>query len=110
ALRGGLRDLGHDGREGGDRTGAQVVAVREAAGQDHGVDAVEVVRAVPQGHGFGARGADGALRVAVVERTREGDDADAGRHQTTSMLTTTSMTWFERISSAMVLASASTSS
>ena len=69
-------DLGHDGGEAGDGSGAQVVAVGEAARQDDGVDALEVVVAVPQRDRLATRDAYGALRVDVVERTREGDDAD----------------------------------
>ena len=78
----GVDDLGHDRAERGDRAAAQVVAVAEAAGQHDRVDALEVVRAVPEGDGLGAREPHGALRVAVVERAGEGDDADAhGRPQ-----------------------------
>jgi hypothetical protein len=69
-------DLGHDGREAGDRTGAQVVAVREAARQDHSIDALEVVVTVPQRNGLAAGDAYGALRVDVVQGPRERDDAD----------------------------------
>ncbi len=73
----GIHDLGHDRAERGDRAAAQVVAVAEPAGQDERVDALEVVRAVPECDGLGAREPHGALRVAVVERAGEGDDADA---------------------------------
>ena len=79
----GIHDLGHDRAERGDRAAAQVVAVAEAAGQDERVDALEVVRAVPERDGLGAGEAHGALGVAVVERAGEGDDPDAhvGRPQ-----------------------------
>jgi hypothetical protein len=110
ALPRGVLDLGHDRGERRDGTGTKVVAVREAARQDDRVDALEIVRAVPQRDRLGTRHTDRALGITVVERTRERDDADAGSHQTTSMLMTSSMTWFERISSATFLASASTSS
>ena len=66
------------GREAGDRAAAQVVAVGEAAGQDHRVDAVQVGVGVPERDRLGAGDADRAQRVAVVEAAREGDDADAG--------------------------------
>ena len=61
----------HHRREPGDRAAAQVVAVGEAAGQDHGVDAVQVGVAVPERDRLGAGEPDGARRVAVVERARE---------------------------------------
>ena len=47
ALAGELRDRGHDRREPGDRAGAQIVAVREAAGQDHDVGALQARLLVP---------------------------------------------------------------
>jgi hypothetical protein len=90
--------------------GAQVVAVAEAARQDERVDAFEVVRAVPQRDGLGSGEADRALGVAVVERAGEGDDPDASGHSTTSMPTTSSITEFDRISSAMRCGLARTSS
>ena len=74
----GILHLRHDRRERGDRARTQVVAVAEAAGQHERVDAVEVVRAVPERDRLGAGDADRALRVAVVERTGEGDDPDRG--------------------------------
>ena len=43
ALGGEPRDRVHHRREAGDRAGAQVVAVGEAAGHDHGVDAADAV-------------------------------------------------------------------
>ena len=46
--RGRVDDLGHHRREAGDRAAAQVVAVREAAGQHDRVDAVQVGVAVPE--------------------------------------------------------------
>ena len=73
----GVDDLGHDRRARGDGAAAQVVAVAEAARQHDRVDALEVVGAVPEGDGLGAGQPDGALRVPVVERAGEGDDADA---------------------------------
>src|SRR5690606_31295948 len=103
-------DLGHDRRERGDGAGAQIVAVAEAAREHERVDALEVVRAMPEGDGLGAGETDRALCVAVVERAGEGDDPDAGGHSTTSMPTTSSMTEFERISSATFLTVSSVAS
>src|SRR5690606_15837875 len=68
-----------DGREARDRPAAQVIAVAESAGKHERVDPAEVVVAMPERDRLGAGPADGALRVAVVERPREGDDADAGQ-------------------------------
>src|SRR5690606_5214697 len=110
ALGRGILHLGHDRRERRDRAGAQVVAVAEAAGQHEGVDTLEVVRAVPEGDRLGAGDAHRALRVAVVQRAREGDDPDADGHSATSTPTTSSMTELESTSSATRRASASTSS
>ena len=69
-------DLRHHWSEAGDRTAAKVVAVRETARQDDGVDAFEVVVAVPEGDCLTARDADGTLRVGVIQRSWEGDDTD----------------------------------
>src|SRR5690606_5186090 len=102
--------LGHDRRESGDGARPQVVAVAEAAGQHERVDAFEVVRAVPEGDGLGTGETDRPLRVAVVERARERDDPDARGHSTTSMPTTSSMTEFDRISSAIFLTVSSVAS
>ena len=73
----------HHRAEAGDRAGAQVVAVGEAAGEHHGVDAVQVRVGVPEGDRLPAGEADGALRVAVVEAAGEGDDADLHRPEAT---------------------------
>ena len=48
AVAGEALDLDHDRREPRQRAGAQVVAVGEPAGDDHRVDALEVVVAVPE--------------------------------------------------------------
>nr|BFE66751.1 hypothetical protein GCM10020092_000520 [Actinoplanes digitatis] len=80
AAAGGVGDGLHDRREPGDGAAAQRVAVGETAGQDHGIDAVQVRVAVPEAHGLGAGDPRGACRVAVVERTREGDDSDPHGH------------------------------
>ena len=68
--RGEALDLHHDRREARERAGAQVVAVGEAAGDDHRVDALQVVVAVPQQHGV----ADARRRVRArrARRTSRG--------------------------------------
>src|SRR5690606_23686144 len=109
-------DLGHDRGEAGDSAAAQIVAVAESTGEHEGVDAVKVVRPVPQGNRLCACQPNRPLCVAVVERARERDDADP--HQwvspaatepatktcpsgsATEMLTTSSMTELESIDSA----------
>ena len=72
ALGRGILHLRHDRRERGDRAGAQVVAVAEAAGKDERVDALEVVRAVPEGDRLGAgdRGSRAARRGRRANRGR----------------------------------------
>ena len=50
AVAGEALDLLHHRREARERAGAQVVAVGEAAGDDHRVDALQVVVAVPEQH------------------------------------------------------------
>ena len=70
----------HDRAEPRDDAGAQVVAVREAAGQQDAVHAVEIRRLVPQDHRLRAGERDGVDRVDVAVGAREQDDADAGRH------------------------------
>ena len=52
---GGGDHLGHHRREAGDRAAAQVVAVGEPAGEHDRVDALQVVVAVPERDGLGAR-------------------------------------------------------
>ncbi len=75
-------DLDHHGREARDGADAQVVAVGEAAGDDDGVDALEVRVAVPELHRV-ARERAGEARVRVVAGAGEGDDAERG-HSTIS--------------------------
>src|SRR5690606_7138611 len=48
------------------------------AGQHHGVDVVQRLVPVPQGHGLGTGEPDGARGVPVVQRAGERDDADPG--------------------------------
>src|SRR5919202_5043776 len=61
----------HNFREAGDGAGPKVVAVGEAAGEDHGVHALEVGVGVPELDGSGARAFDGVERVAVAVGARE---------------------------------------
>src|SRR6185312_9205837 len=82
----GVDDLAHDRRVCCDRAAAEIVAVAETPRQHDGVDATEVVVAVPERDRLRAREAHGALRVSVVERAGEGDDADA--HQATTARST----------------------
>ena len=49
------------------------------AGQDHGVHALQVIGGVPERERLGTRHLHRAGSVHIVERTGEGDDADA-RH------------------------------
>ena len=80
AAPGRVGDRLHHRGEPGDGAAAQRVAVREAAGQDHGVDAVQVRVAVPEPDDVGAGDARGAGRVPVVQRAREGDHTDPHGH------------------------------
>ena len=75
AVAGETLDLGHHRREAGDRADPQVVAVGEAAGDDHGVDAAQVGVGVPQQLGL-ADAAGGEQRVDVVAGTGEADDPE----------------------------------
>src|SRR3954453_9142185 len=74
-VAGELDDRLHDRREPGDRADAQVVAVGEAAGDDHGVDVLQVAVGVPQQ----LRLPDAAAReqrVDVVARAGEPHDPE----------------------------------
>lgn len=75
-----LDDGLHHRREARDGTRPQIVAVRETAGQHDGVDLLEVLVLVPEGYGLGAGQPDRALRVAVVEAARKGDDSNTSGH------------------------------
>ena len=70
-------DVLHQGRAGRDGAGAQVVAVGEAAGEDDGVDVLEVVVGVPERDGFTPGQAHRAGGVDVVQGAREGENTDA---------------------------------
>src|SRR3712207_9589097 len=52
-------------------------SVGEAAGQDDGVDVLQVVVGVPEGDGVAAGEPHRARGVDVVQGSREGDDTDA---------------------------------
>ena len=95
----------HHRGEPGDGAAAQVVAVREAAGQHDGVDAVQVRVAVPERDRVTAGPPYRPGRVTVVERPREGDDPDPHQRPASASsarsgpaartLTTSSMTGFD---------------
>src|SRR5262249_55910409 len=70
ALARELRDLLHHRRKPRDRPDAQVVAVGEAARDDHRVDALKVAVGVPQEHRL-ADSRGGVERVDLVARSRE---------------------------------------
>ena len=70
-------DVLHQGGAGGDGAGPQVVAVGEAAGEDHGVDVLEVVVGVPQRDRLTSGQAHRAGGVDVVQGAREGQNTDA---------------------------------
>ena len=74
-VAGELRDRLHHRREPRDRPGAQVVAVGEAAGDDHRVDALQIAVGVPQHHRV-AHALGGVERVDVIARAGEADDAE----------------------------------
>src|SRR6202044_1947651 len=74
---GGGHQLGHHPREPGDSAAAQVVAIGEAAGQHHGIDAPQVAVTMPERDRDGARPADGPGGIVVIERARKRDDPDA---------------------------------
>ena len=71
AVGGELGDRLHHRREAGDRAGAQVVAVGEAAGHDDRVDAREVAVAVPEQPCLADRARTALERVALVAGARE---------------------------------------
>ena len=67
--------LGHHRGEAGDRAASQVVAVGEAAGEDHRVHAAQVPVGVPERDWHRPGVAHGAGRIGVVEGARECDNA-----------------------------------
>ena len=73
----GVDDGVHRRGEPADRPAAQVVAVGEATGQHHRVDAVQVGVGVPESHSLTTGDPHRAGRVPVVEGPREGHHADA---------------------------------
>ena len=64
---GGGHQVGHHRREPRYRAAAQVVAVGEATGQDHRVDAAQATVAMPERDRLGPGEADRAGGVTVVE-------------------------------------------
>jgi hypothetical protein len=80
ALLGMAADRLHDRGELRQRAGAQVIAVREAAGDDHDIGAFEVGVLVPQ-H-LGVRAEDVLRHVqCIVIAVRAGEDDDAEFHE-----------------------------
>ena len=77
--RSGGDQLGHDGREPGDGAAAQVIAVREAAWQDHRVDAAQRAVTVPKRDRRADSVHDRPVCIVVIKRSGEGDDADPER-------------------------------
>src|ERR1700727_1069478 len=74
----GASELGyllHHRRKARDRSGAQVIAVREAARHDHRVDALQIPIGVPQDHRL-AGALCGTERVNLVAGSREADDSE----------------------------------
>ena len=80
APRGEGRDAGHDRREAGDRAGAQVVAVGEAARQDHRIRITQAGVLVPDERGpLADHRARRVERVAVGIRSRKDDHCEVHR-------------------------------
>ena len=75
----GVDHVGHDWRMRGNRTAPQVVAVGKSPGENDGVNALEVVFAVPEGHRLATAQPDCSQCVSIVERTRKSDDTYAHR-------------------------------
>ena len=71
-----LRDAAHYRREASDHARSKVVAVGEAARQDHSRDALQVGRLVPEPDRLHAGDGQGVERVDVRVRVREDDDTD----------------------------------
>ena len=76
AVTGEGQHRGHHRREAGDRAHAQVVPVGEPAGDDHGVDAVQVRIRVPEELGL-AHAVGREQGVALVAGTGKADHAEA---------------------------------
>src|SRR5262249_51313952 len=67
-----------DRRAPGDRAGAQIIAVREAARQDHAVEIAQLALAMPDvAHGLVQHFRDHVVEVAVAPRTGQHDDAES---------------------------------
>ena len=73
----------HHRREAGDRAGAEVVAVGEAAGDDDGVDALQVAVAVPEDLRV-AVALTGLERIDFVTGSGKPDDAETGQSTATT--------------------------
>src|SRR3954452_2767318 len=75
AVAGEVEHRRHHGREAGDRTHAEVVAVAEAARDDHGVDPAQVGVGVPEQLGVADAGG-GKQGIALVARAGKANDAE----------------------------------
>jgi hypothetical protein len=62
-----------------DGAAAKIVAVGETTGEYDGVNALQIVVTVPEGDRLCTGESHRALGVAVVKRSREGDDANLHR-------------------------------
>ena len=105
-------DLTHDRAETSDGAGPEVVAVREAAGQDDHVASLEVVVLVPEFHGVLAELIDDRVKgIVFAIGAREAHDADF-HSATTPAISKSSVTGFASNRSHMVrtLASAAIAS
>src|SRR5262249_35934471 len=70
----------NDRAEPGDDPGPEIVAVGEAARNEHAGDAVERRLLVPQDDGLGAGDLERVHRIDIPVRAREDDDADPDGH------------------------------
>src|SRR5262249_23925711 len=75
-----FRELAYGGRcrrEAGDRSAAEVVAVREPAGENYRIEVGQLAFVVPDRNGLRVERRERPERVPVVLRAGIGDDADA---------------------------------
>ena len=84
-----LADRGHHRREAGDRAGAEIVAVREPAGHDDGVDSAHGRVAVPQDRRLGTEPLDRPHDIELAVGAGKLDDADPDAHDATSSSSST---------------------
>ena len=76
SIGGEFADCRHDGRELGDGAAAQVIAVGEAAGEDHGIDIAERGRVVPdEFRGLSKIVSDRVKSIVIAVASRKNNDA-----------------------------------